>query len=96
MATAVRFRMHTTERLIELLTLWERHMASIDEQLKALSDKIDNIEKPADISALQTAVAGLQTALSQQQAALNSVATNVAAIATKLPIDQPVSSQPTV
>lgn len=83
-----------TKTVLELLILWERHMASIDDQLKALSDKIDALEKPADISGLQTAVSALSAQVGVLQGVANASATNVASIAAKLPIDGTVAVPP--
>lgn len=78
--------MHT-ERLIELLTLWEKHMQSIDDQLKALNAAVAAIEKPADISGIQSAITAIQQVQTAQAAVLTTLGANVTAVGNKLGTD---------
>lgn len=76
-----------TERIIELLTLWEKHMASIDDQLKALNAAVAAIEKPADISGLAATVQQIQQAQQAQATVLTALANSVTAVGNKLGTD---------
>lgn len=75
--------------VLELLTLWGNHMASIDTQLAALQTGLTNLEaavkglspaSPDDLTPVTQAIAAVQTTL-------NTVGTNVTSVGNKLGSD---------